>query len=105
MVEDPNPCGRNFRNGCAPLSISFRDGEVVRHADIAWLWTEIITDRVQYHLWNASEDMLSWRNATEEEGISAMAVAVSTECVGRNVGRSMVTLDYSRHDVARVPNV
>src|SRR5260370_208202 len=58
----------------------------------------------QSYLGNGSENMLLWIYA-EEEGESQVAVRVSAECFGGDLGRPLVVADYSRHDAAGIPDL
>jgi hypothetical protein len=48
--------------------------------------------------------MLASKNA-KEEGFSKVAVGVSLERFGGDIGRSLVAADYSRHDAAGIPEL
>src|SRR5260370_6818215 len=41
----------------------------------------------------------------EEEGESKVAVRVSAECFGGDLGRPLVVADYSRHDASGIPDL
>jgi len=56
------------------------------------------------YLQDASENVLVWEHAQEEDEYQA-AVGVSAERFGGDTGRSLVVVDYSRHDAAGISNL